>query len=133
MFSCEVTNPTHVDENVSRREQSQQHDNVYLKELLEVYRDQIGTLKLALNSKNEIVSDLIQCIQVNNITTVTSSNEVSVGEATKSPCVVKLDKSVVKIDQRVNQWTLFKVQLLPVVTLSNSDKTHAYSNFTCNS
>ena len=34
-----------------------------------------------------------------------------------------------KLFKQVNQWT----PLLPVVTLSNSDKTHAYSNFTCTS
>ena len=30
--------------------------------------------------------------------------------------------------EQVNQWTPFGVQLLPVVTPSNSDKTHVYSN-----
>ena len=38
-----------------------------------------------------------------------------------------------KHQKQVNQWTPFKVQLLHVVTLSNSDKTHVYSNFTCTS
>ena len=98
LLGSEVTIPIYVDENVSRTEQSQQHDN-YLKELLEVYRDQIVTLKLELNHKNEIISDLIQCIKVNKNASVASSNEASIGEATNSPCVAKLDKSVVKTDQ----------------------------------
>ena len=32
--------------------------------------------------------------------------------------------------KQVNQWTPYKAQLLPVVTVSNSYKTHAYCNFT---
>ena len=76
LLGSEVTIPIYVDENVSRTGQSQQHDN-YLKELLEVYRDQIVTLKLELNHKNEIISDLIQCIKVNKNASVASSNEAS--------------------------------------------------------
>ena len=54
LLSSKVTIPIHVDENVSGTGKSQQHNN-YLKELLEVYRDQIVTLKLELNNKNEII------------------------------------------------------------------------------
>ena len=46
--------------------------------------------------------------------------------------VLSIQKSniiIIHIKQ-VNQWTPYESQLLPVVTLSNSYKTHAYCNFT---
>ena len=46
---------------------------------------------------------------------------------------VKLNKEARKQKEQVIQETPFKVQLLHVATLSNSDKTHAYNNFTCTS